>query len=137
MRGFTRSMEESPTSDILPFLLPSCFFTLNDSFASETSPSLPSQVVDARQFVCDHCVVPMYIFLQLFHRVYFYESIMNFYQEAAKVLERLDAKKGSIKGIIACLPDKSRGRTAALVIETLKCAITPPQRIYIHYTKAI
>ncbi|KAF8525811.1 S-adenosyl-L-methionine-dependent methyltransferase [Hysterangium stoloniferum] len=45
---------------------------------------------------------------------------MNFYQEAAKVLDRVDAKKGSIKGIIGSLPDKSRKRTAALVIETLK-----------------
>jgi 25S rRNA (cytosine2278-C5)-methyltransferase len=46
---------------------------------------------------------------------------MNFYYEAAKVLERVDAKKGSIKGIIASLPEKSRKRSAALVIETLKC----------------
>ncbi|KAI0077870.1 S-adenosyl-L-methionine-dependent methyltransferase [Panus rudis PR-1116 ss-1] len=45
---------------------------------------------------------------------------MNFYFEAAKVLDRLDAKQGSIKGIIATLPEKSRKRTAALVIETLK-----------------
>ncbi|KIJ52544.1 hypothetical protein M422DRAFT_26124 [Sphaerobolus stellatus SS14] len=45
---------------------------------------------------------------------------MNFYQEAAKLLERLDAKKGSIKGIIGSVPEKSRKRTAALVIETLK-----------------
>ncbi|KAF8529826.1 williams-Beuren syndrome critical region protein 20 copy A [Gautieria morchelliformis] len=45
---------------------------------------------------------------------------MNFYYEAAKVLERLDTKKGSIKGIIAALPEKSRKRSAALVIETLK-----------------
>ena len=46
---------------------------------------------------------------------------MNFYFEAAKVLDRLDAKQGSIKGVIATVPEKDRKRTAALVIETLKC----------------
>jgi len=46
---------------------------------------------------------------------------MNFYFEAAKVLDKLDAKKGSIKGIIATVSEKDRKRTAALVIETLKC----------------
>ncbi|KAI0768128.1 S-adenosyl-L-methionine-dependent methyltransferase [Trametes elegans] len=45
---------------------------------------------------------------------------MNFYFEAVNVLDKLDAKKGSIKGIIASVPDKNRKRTAALVIETLK-----------------
>ncbi|KAF8802546.1 S-adenosyl-L-methionine-dependent methyltransferase [Phlegmacium glaucopus] len=45
---------------------------------------------------------------------------MNFYFEAAKTLDRLDGKQGSIKGIIATLPEKDRKRTAALVIETLK-----------------
>ncbi|KAF5326872.1 hypothetical protein D9619_004374 [Psilocybe cf. subviscida] len=45
---------------------------------------------------------------------------MNFYFEAAKTLDRIDAKQGSIKGIIATLPEKDRKRTAALVIETLK-----------------
>ncbi|EGN99084.1 hypothetical protein SERLA73DRAFT_90270, partial [Serpula lacrymans var. lacrymans S7.3] len=45
---------------------------------------------------------------------------MNFYFEAAKTLDRLDAKQGSIKGILATLPEKDRARTAALVIETLK-----------------
>ncbi|KAF8623725.1 hypothetical protein AX17_007421 [Amanita inopinata Kibby_2008] len=45
---------------------------------------------------------------------------MNFYFEAAKTLDRLDAKQGSIKGVIADLPEKDRKRTAALVIETLK-----------------
>ncbi|KIK10106.1 hypothetical protein K443DRAFT_126886 [Laccaria amethystina LaAM-08-1] len=45
---------------------------------------------------------------------------MNFYFEAAKTLDRLDAKKGSIKGVIATLPENNRKRTAALVIETLK-----------------
>lgn len=47
---------------------------------------------------------------------------MNFYFDAAKTLDRLDAKEGSIKGIIASLPEKNRKRTGALVIETLKCA---------------
>lgn len=45
---------------------------------------------------------------------------MNFYQEAARVIERVDAKQGSIKGLISSLPEKSRKRTAALVIESLK-----------------
>ncbi|KIJ14282.1 hypothetical protein PAXINDRAFT_79595 [Paxillus involutus ATCC 200175] len=45
---------------------------------------------------------------------------MNFYFDASKVLDRLDAKQGSIKGVLATLPDKNRARTAALVIETLK-----------------
>lgn len=48
-------------------------------------------------------------------------NIMNFYFEAAKTLDRLDAKQGSIKGVLAKLPEKDRKRTAALVIETLKC----------------
>jgi len=46
---------------------------------------------------------------------------MNFYFEASKVLDRLDSKEGSIKSILASLPDNNRARTAALVIETLKC----------------
>lgn len=50
---------------------------------------------------------------------------MNFYFDAAKVLDRLDARQGSIKGIIASLPEKDRSRTAALVIETLKCEVAP------------
>ncbi|KAL5504035.1 hypothetical protein ACEPAH_8108 [Sanghuangporus vaninii] len=45
---------------------------------------------------------------------------MNFYFDAAKVLDKLDAKQGSIKGIVSTLPEKDRKRTAALVIETLK-----------------
>ena len=46
---------------------------------------------------------------------------MNFYFEAAKTLDRLDAKQGSVKAVIGSLPEKVRKRTAALVIETLKC----------------
>ncbi|KAI1797292.1 S-adenosyl-L-methionine-dependent methyltransferase [Ganoderma leucocontextum] len=45
---------------------------------------------------------------------------MNFYFEAVGVLDKLDAKKGSIKGVLASVPEKNRKRTAALVIETLK-----------------
>ncbi|KAH0585057.1 hypothetical protein H2248_008323 [Termitomyces sp. 'cryptogamus'] len=45
---------------------------------------------------------------------------MNFYFEAAKTLDRLDSKQGSIKGVLASLPEKNRKRTTALVIETLK-----------------
>lgn len=52
---------------------------------------------------------------------YIHNVQMNFYFEATKILDRLDAKQGSIKGLIATLPEKSRKRSAALVIETLKC----------------
>lgn len=52
-----------------------------------------------------------------------FHSIMNFYFEAAKTLDRLDSKQGSIKGVLASLPEKNRKRTAALVIETLKCRV--------------
>ncbi|KIY51805.1 S-adenosyl-L-methionine-dependent methyltransferase [Fistulina hepatica ATCC 64428] len=45
---------------------------------------------------------------------------MNFYFGAAKALDRLDAREGSVKGVLATLPEKDRKRTAALVIETLK-----------------
>lgn len=48
---------------------------------------------------------------------------MEFYFSAASTLDKLDAKQGSIKGVIANLPEKNRKRTAALVIETLKCTI--------------
>ncbi|KAF5392260.1 hypothetical protein D9757_001514 [Collybiopsis confluens] len=45
---------------------------------------------------------------------------MNFYFSAADVLDRLDAKKGSIKGLISTVTEKDRKRTSALVIQTLK-----------------
>ncbi|KAJ8480875.1 hypothetical protein ONZ45_g15499 [Pleurotus djamor] len=45
---------------------------------------------------------------------------MNFYLEATKVLDSLEAKKGSIQGLLSTVPSKDRKRTAALVIETLK-----------------
>jgi len=51
---------------------------------------------------------------------------MNFYFEVAKTLDRIDAKQGSIKGLIATLPEKDRKRSAALIIETLKCKKTLP-----------
>ena len=46
---------------------------------------------------------------------------MNLYFDAAKLIDRIDAKHGSVKGLLSTLPEKSRKRTAALVIETLKC----------------
>ncbi|KAI6122173.1 S-adenosyl-L-methionine-dependent methyltransferase [Pisolithus croceorrhizus] len=45
---------------------------------------------------------------------------MDFYFQAANVLDRLDSKQGSIKSVLASLPESGRARTAALVIETLK-----------------
>ncbi|KAF8442409.1 S-adenosyl-L-methionine-dependent methyltransferase [Boletus edulis BED1] len=45
---------------------------------------------------------------------------MNFYFEACQILDRLDARQGSIKSLLSTLPAKNRARTAALVIETLK-----------------
>jgi hypothetical protein len=41
---------------------------------------------------------------------------MNFYFDAAGIIDRLDAKKGSVKSLLGTLPEKSRKRTAALVI---------------------
>jgi putative methyltransferase len=49
---------------------------------------------------------------------------MNFYLKAAEILDRLDAKQGSIKGLVNLLPEKDRKRVAALIIETLKCTVT-------------
>lgn len=46
---------------------------------------------------------------------------MNFYFTAAETLERIDARKGSIKGILGGLNRPQRPRVSALVIETLKC----------------
>jgi putative methyltransferase len=45
---------------------------------------------------------------------------MNFYFDAAGIIDRLDAKQGSVKSLLSTLPEKSRKRSAALVIETLK-----------------
>ncbi len=44
---------------------------------------------------------------------------MNFYFDVAKALDKLDAKKGSVKGVITYLPEKDRKRGSALIIETL------------------
>ena len=49
---------------------------------------------------------------------------MNFYFEAAKILDKLDQKQGSIKGVLSSVPEKDRKRTSALVIESLKCTFT-------------
>lgn len=48
---------------------------------------------------------------------------MNFYFEASKLLDQLDSKQGSIKSILAGLPEKNKARTTALIIETLKYKI--------------
>jgi putative methyltransferase len=53
---------------------------------------------------------------------------MNFYFTAAQTLDRMDAKQGSIKGILSTLPPADRKRTAALTIETLKCEACPWSR---------
>ncbi|KAJ4480079.1 S-adenosyl-L-methionine-dependent methyltransferase [Lentinula aciculospora] len=45
---------------------------------------------------------------------------MNFYFAATEVLDRLETKKGSIKGLISTVNEKDRKRTSALVIQTLK-----------------
>ena len=46
---------------------------------------------------------------------------MNFYFEAANILNKLDNKQGSIKGVLSSVPEKDRKRMSALVIESLKC----------------
>ena len=46
---------------------------------------------------------------------------MNFYFEAANILDKLDNKQGSIKGVLSSVPEKDRKRMSALVIESLKC----------------
>src|SRR5258708_38734704 len=50
---------------------------------------------------------------------------MNFYFDASEIIDRLDAKQGSVKSLLSTLPEKNRKRTAALVIETLKCGGAP------------
>ncbi|KZS92513.1 S-adenosyl-L-methionine-dependent methyltransferase [Sistotremastrum niveocremeum HHB9708] len=45
---------------------------------------------------------------------------MNLYFEATRCLDQLDARKGSIKGVLSTFPEKDRKRGSALVIETLK-----------------
>lgn len=46
---------------------------------------------------------------------------MNFYFNAVAILDKLDKKQDSIKGLLSSVPEKDRKRTTALVIETLKC----------------
>lgn len=46
---------------------------------------------------------------------------MNFYFDAAKILDKLDKKQDSIKGALSNVPDKDRKRMSALIIESLKC----------------
>ena len=48
-------------------------------------------------------------------------GLMNFYFEAVNILDRIDAKKGSIKGILAGVNEKDRKRMSAAVIHTLEC----------------
>lgn len=50
---------------------------------------------------------------------------MNFYYESAKIIDQLDAKRGSIQSCLANIDVKQRKRAAALVIETLKCWTHP------------
>ncbi|KAG8932046.1 hypothetical protein FRC02_001735 [Tulasnella sp. 418] len=45
---------------------------------------------------------------------------MNFYREAAQIVDKLENKKGSIKSLISTIDEHRRRRTAALVIESLK-----------------
>lgn len=61
---------------------------------------------------------------------------MNFYFDAAKILDRLDAKHGSVKSLLSTLPEKSRKRTAALVIETLKCRWTTSCALLSMFTRS-
>lgn len=49
---------------------------------------------------------------------------MNFYFDAAKILDKLDKKRDSIKGVLSSVPEKDRKRMSALVIESLKCTST-------------
>ena len=46
---------------------------------------------------------------------------MNFYFEAAKILDKLDQKQDSIRGVLSGVPEKDRKRMSALIIESLKC----------------
>lgn len=51
---------------------------------------------------------------------------MNFYFEASKILDRIDAKQGSIKGILSTVDLSSRKRMSAVIIRTLECTPTAP-----------
>ncbi|KAG9088280.1 hypothetical protein FRC06_002114 [Ceratobasidium sp. 370] len=45
---------------------------------------------------------------------------MNFYKEAAKMLDIIESKKSSIKGCLSLAAEKDRKRLGALILETLK-----------------
>ena len=49
---------------------------------------------------------------------------MNFYFEAGKVLDKIEEKKGSIKGILSSVDMSTRKRMSAVVIRTLECMET-------------
>jgi 25S rRNA (cytosine2278-C5)-methyltransferase len=46
---------------------------------------------------------------------------MNFYFVAAEALDSIEARKGSIKSVLASIPDKDRKRISAVTINALKC----------------
>ena len=46
---------------------------------------------------------------------------MNFYFDAAKILDKIDAKQGSIKGVLSTVSLENRKRMSAAVIRTLEC----------------
>ncbi len=46
---------------------------------------------------------------------------MDFYLKAAKIIDDLDARKGSIKSLCLTTNTNTAKRTYALVLETLKC----------------
>ena len=49
---------------------------------------------------------------------------MNFYQHAATILDKLDQRKGTIKGLVIGDPKvKDKKKMYALVCETLKCKV--------------
>ncbi|KAG9076475.1 hypothetical protein FS749_011751 [Ceratobasidium sp. UAMH 11750] len=45
---------------------------------------------------------------------------MNFYKEAAKMLDTIESKKSSVKGCLSLVQEKDRKRLGALILETLK-----------------
>ena len=46
---------------------------------------------------------------------------MNFYFDAAGVLDKVEERQSSIKALLSSLPAQNRKRTTALVLEALKC----------------
>lgn len=88
--------------------------------SSQTDPS-SFRLLLLRAFHATYHIFPSRYLV--FNTRFLSQTKMNFYFEAAKALDRLDAKQGSVKGIISTLPEKDRKRTAALIIETLKCKV--------------